>query len=135
MVRVRNCNNRSQNVFLPAATKLGQGNIFTSVCQEFCPHGGGGVCLSACWDTPPQTRQTPGSRHHPPWDQADPKGADPPSSGKQTPAYGLRAAGTHPTGMDTCLRDKFHCEEKNPTVELRFSYVDEIYNFPNLAFS
>ena len=26
---------------LPAATKLGQGNIFTSVCQEFCPRGGG----------------------------------------------------------------------------------------------
>ena len=26
--------------FLPAATKLGQGNIFTSVCQEFCPQGG-----------------------------------------------------------------------------------------------
>ena len=25
---------------LPAATKLGQGNIFTSVCQEFCPQGG-----------------------------------------------------------------------------------------------
>ena len=28
--------------FLPAATKLGQGNIFRSVCQEFCPQGGGG---------------------------------------------------------------------------------------------
>ena len=25
---------------LPPATKLGQGNIFRSVCQEFCPHGG-----------------------------------------------------------------------------------------------
>ena len=24
---------------------LGQGNIFTSVCQEFCPQGGRGVCL------------------------------------------------------------------------------------------
>ena len=23
--------------FLPPATKLGQGNIFSSVCQEFCP--------------------------------------------------------------------------------------------------
>ena len=31
---------------------LGQGNIFSSVCQEFC--------LSACWDNPR-------SRHHPPW--------------------------------------------------------------------
>ena len=25
--------------FLPAATKLGQDNIFRSVCQEFCPQG------------------------------------------------------------------------------------------------
>ena len=47
-----------------AATKLGQGNIFTSVCQEFCPQGGGeGVCLSACWDTLPPPRQ---SRQPPP---------------------------------------------------------------------
>ena len=29
---------------LPPATKLGQGNIFRSVCQEFCPQGGGGMC-------------------------------------------------------------------------------------------
>ena len=26
--------------FLPPATKLGQGNIFRSVCQEFCSHLG-----------------------------------------------------------------------------------------------
>ena len=26
--------------FLPPATKLGQGNIFRSVCQQFCPQGG-----------------------------------------------------------------------------------------------
>ena len=25
---------------LPSATKLGQGNIFRSMCQEFCPQGG-----------------------------------------------------------------------------------------------
>ena len=36
---------------LPPATKLRQGNVFTSVCQEFCPRGG--VC-----HTPRQT---------PPW--------------------------------------------------------------------
>ena len=29
-------------MFLPPATKLRQGNVFTSVCQEFCPRGGGG---------------------------------------------------------------------------------------------
>ena len=27
-------------LFLPPATKLGQGNIFRSVCQQFCPWGG-----------------------------------------------------------------------------------------------
>ena len=35
---------------LPPATKLGQGNIFRSVCQEFCPPGGacmaGGPCVA-----------------------------------------------------------------------------------------
>ena len=32
--------------FLPPATKLGQGNIFRSMCQEFCPRGGG-ACMAA----------------------------------------------------------------------------------------
>ena len=92
--------------------------IFSQACV--CPRGGG-VCLSACWDIPPGTRtpreqtdpgpeppqtrppppgadtppdQTPQSRH--------PPGPDPPP-GKQTPAYGQRATGTHPTGMHSCL--------------------------------
>ena len=30
-----------RNALLLPATKLGQGNIFRSVCQEFCPQGGG----------------------------------------------------------------------------------------------
>ena len=37
---------------------LGQDNIFIGVCQEFCSRGGG-VCLSACWDTP-SGRHSPG---------------------------------------------------------------------------
>ena len=51
---------------------LGQGNIFRSMCQEFCPRGGG-VCLSACWGAPlwdqappPQDRHPSGTRHTPP---------------------------------------------------------------------
>ena len=40
-----------QCLSLPPATKLGQGNIFRSVCQEFFSRGG--VCPIACWDTPP----------------------------------------------------------------------------------
>ena len=31
------------NLFLPPATKLGQGNLFRSVCQEFCSRGSGRV--------------------------------------------------------------------------------------------
>ena len=78
--------------FLPAATKLGQGNVFTGVCDSV--HRG--VCLSACWDTaPPIGRPSqegdtpPRSRHHhppkrhtpqqiPPKRQIPPKKADPP---------------------------------------------------------
>ena len=35
-------------------TKLRKGNVFTSVCQDFCPRGRG-VCIPACTgvDTPP----------------------------------------------------------------------------------
>ena len=71
--------------FLPAATKLGQGNVFTGVCDSV----NRGVCLSACWDTPPE--QTPPQSRPPqsrppqsrlPWDQTPqsrhPPGADPP---------------------------------------------------------
>ena len=72
-----------QTFLLPAATELGQGNIFTSVCQEFCPRGEG-VCLSACWDTPPweQTPPTPTPEQtpleHTPPDQAPPQSRHPP---------------------------------------------------------
>ena len=56
-------------LFLPPATKLGQGNIFSSVCQEFCPQGG-----VPGQDNPPPTpkagtplgRLYPGQVHTPP---------------------------------------------------------------------
>ena len=110
-------------LLLPAATKLDQGNVFTGVCDSV---NTGGVCLSACWDTPPlqsrhprweqtppewtppQSRHSPGSRGPPP-PGADtalgaeaPPGADTPPR-MQTPTYGLRVAGTHPTGMHSCF--------------------------------
>ena len=44
---------------------LGQGNIFSSLCQEFWPRGGG-VCLSACWDTTHPPEQTPPLEETPP---------------------------------------------------------------------
>ena len=57
---------------------------------------------------PPRTRQTPPDQADTPPDQADPPRtrqtppdqADPP--GKQTPAYGVQVASTHPTGMHSC---------------------------------
>ena len=49
--------------FLPPATKLGQGNIFSSVCQKFCSQGG--YLPIACWDTTPE-RDTPWQERHPP---------------------------------------------------------------------
>ena len=49
---------------------------------------------------PPRTRENPpGTRQTPP--PTPPVQGDPP--GKQTPEYGLRAAGRHPTGMYSCL--------------------------------
>ena len=41
--------------FYRPQTKLREGYVFTAVCDSI--HGGGGVCLSACWDATP----TPGA--------------------------------------------------------------------------
>ena len=86
--------------------------IFSQVCVKNSVHRGGG-CLSQCmlgYTPPGQT--PPGSRHppgvDPPLEQSPPRadtlppGSRPPHPGKQTAAYGQRAAGTHPTGMHSC---------------------------------
>ena len=39
-VTVKFCRHACFSLLLPPATKLGQGNIFRSVCQEFCSHPG-----------------------------------------------------------------------------------------------
>ena len=64
---------------LPPATKLGQGYVFTGVCDSV--HRGG-VCISACWDTT-----------SPPWGQTPPRSRHPP--GADTPRS------RHPPGADT----------------------------------
>ena len=69
-------------------------------------------------DTPLDQADTPRPGRHPP-DQADPPGPGrhppgpgrhppptPPPRGKQAPEYGLRAAGTHPTGMHSCQYER-----------------------------
>ena len=64
-------------IFTARKRSLGQGNIFSSVCQEFCSQGG--VCLSECWDTTPLRAVHAGR-------------------------YGQQAGGMHPTGMQSCFQ-------------------------------
>ena len=64
----------SDLIFLEPVTKLGQGNIFRSVCQEFCPQGGSAPLHAGI---------------HPPWDQTPPRNRPP------------RNRGRHPLGPDT----------------------------------
>ena len=85
---------------------LGQGNIFRSVCQEFCPQGGSAsVNVGIPLPHPPDQA--------PPWDQAPPTGQAPPgtrhlpsrhqSGAEHAGRYRQQAGGTHPTGMHSCL--------------------------------
>ena len=107
--------------FLPPATKLGQGNIFRSMCQEFCSQGGG---LPHCMlgytpppgpeadtprdQTPPNTR----GRTPPPGPEAGPLGPDPPTpSAVHAGRYGHQAGSKHPTGMKSCYcRQRSWCK-------------------------
>ena len=58
--------------FYRPQTKLWKGNVFTSVCQEFCPRG---VYPSMHWADPPTGQAAPGK--HPP--RQTPPGRHPPS--------------------------------------------------------
>ena len=82
------------SILLPPATKLGQGNIFRSVCQEFCSRGG---CLPHCMlgNNPAGTRG-----RQPPQDQRQ---APPGTRGRHPPP-----GGTHPTGMQSCFDNSFN---------------------------
>ena len=89
-----------------------EGYVFTGVCLST---GGGGVCLSACWDTtPPQGADTPlgadtpKSRHPPgadtPREQTHPPEQTPPQSRhprEQTPPRADLPEQTPPLGVDT----------------------------------
>ena len=95
---------------------LGQGNIFSSMCQEFCSQeGGGSASVHAGIPPPLPGADTPQSRHPP--DQASPRTDTPQTRHppwtryppEQTPPcpvhagrYGQQAGGMHPTGMQSC---------------------------------
>ena len=97
--------NHEFNRLLPPATKLGQGNIFTGICDSV--HSGGlPQCMLGYHHLPPsRTRQAP----PPPKDQAGTPPYPPPGPGRHPPPqaehigrYGQRAGGLHPTGMQSC---------------------------------
>ena len=63
--------------FLPAATKLDQGNIFTSMCREFCPQGGDSASVHAGMH-PSRSRPPQGTRHPTPRSKPPPREQTPP---------------------------------------------------------
>ena len=93
VTQTENCN---FPVFLPPATKLEQGNVFTGVCDSV--HGGG------CLHQAPPPKQTPPGEQTPPRDQTHllqsrhPPGPDTPPP----PGTATAAGGTHPTVMHSC---------------------------------
>ena len=93
---------------------LGQGNIFSSMCQEFCSQGGVPGQVPP-WAGTPSPRQvhpwagTPPPDRYPPGMYTLPLGRNTPL-GRYTPTgtvhagrYGQQAGGTHPTGMHSCF--------------------------------
>ena len=107
---------------LPPAMKLGQGYVFTRVCDSV--HIRRGVCPIACWDThppdqrqappprdqrqaPPWSRQPPPQEQTPPalsWDQVHPPEQTHPPVAVHAGRYGQQGGGTHPTGMQSCFK-------------------------------
>ena len=91
---------------LPAAKKLGQGNVFTGVCHSV--NGGGSASVHAGIST-----HTPHLGPDTPRDQTPPRSrtpvADPPPRVHTPPGPDppQPAAGTHPTGMHSCFSKDF----------------------------
>ena len=89
------------NAFLlPPATKLGQGYVFTDVCDSV--HGGGTV--HAGIPLPRDQAHPPGTRHNNPGPGTPPHQDQVPPGTEHAGRYGQRAGGTHPTGMQSCLK-------------------------------
>ena len=67
-------------MFLPPATKLGQGNIFSSMCQEFCPQVVGkylGRYTSPCTQGGVPGQEHPPGKVHLPWTGTHQSGTPP----------------------------------------------------------
>ena len=76
-------------IFTARKRSLGQGNIFRSMCQEFCPRGGGGAWS---WGV-----SAPGGAWY--WGVSGPRGVP----GIDLPSGTATATGgTHPTRRHSC---------------------------------
>ena len=120
---------------------MGQGNIFSSMCQEFCSQGGGvpGQVhplgqVQPLAGTPPRQvhpqagtpptlgRYTPPRQVHPsctpplgrytPWQEQPPPGA------VYAGRYGQQAGGMHPTGMHSCCTNATPIKRQRKDVKL-----------------
>ena len=88
-------------IYYSPQTKLWKGNVFTSVCQEFCPRGGEDYTPSK--QTSPPLGQTPPGQTHTP--QADPSGQTP-LTGRHPPSDD-HCSGRHASYWDAFLFHKY----------------------------
>ena len=86
-------------VFTARKRSLGQGNIFSSVCQEFCTWGGLSQCMLG-YHIPPGADLLPPEQTPP---GTSPPGSRHPPCAVHAGRYGQQAGGMHPTGMQSCL--------------------------------
>ena len=84
---------------------LRKGNVFTSVCQEFCPHGG--RCTPPGRHTPLDTPHGRSPRQTLPWTHTH-------LLDTPLPTTTTAADGTHPTGMQSCLKCNCVSEQLPP---------------------
>ena len=89
-------------VFTAHKRSLGQGNIFSSVCQEFCSQGGLPQCMLGYHHHPTPLPSRAGT----PKDQALPlEPGTPPPCAVHAGRYGQQAGGMHATGMQSSCSD------------------------------
>ena len=90
---------------ITARKRLGQGNIFIGVCQEFCSQGG---VASVHDHDPPPPRANPSPREQTAQEQTPPV-ADTPRA-VHAGRYSQQAGGMHPTGIQSCKFIYFNCD-------------------------
>ena len=93
----------ASNVITARKRSLGQGYIFTGICHSV----NRGVCLSACWDTPPCQGHPP-AKETPPCQEPSSLQGDPPPG--HTQGGNLRGSGSGPQP-----RGKFRGIRSRPT--------------------